>query len=201
MRGAIPVLALALQFSGAAVALDAATVNKPRSERFALGQPVLAPVAHTRFCLRYPEDCSVTGGASEEEIVELTKERRAEFEAVNRAVNQALRPERQHEDVGHENWLIRPASADCNDYAVTKRHELLARGWPSSALLLAEVLTPLGEHHLVLLVRTDIGDLVADNLSMAVRNWERTSYRWLRAQSPGNPLFWATVVVEARPGH
>ena len=42
-------------------------------------------------------------------------------------------------------------------------------GWPSRALLLAEVVTRWGEHHLVLVVRTRTGDFVADNLYPGVR--------------------------------
>ncbi len=50
-----------------------------------------------------------------------------------------------------------PASGDCNDYAVIKRHELIARGWPARAVLLSEVVTNWGEHHLVVVVRTFSG--------------------------------------------
>lgn len=199
MRSAVLLLVLALQCLAPALALDTPRASKPRVERVALGQPVLAPLAHTRFCLRYPEDCSAAGVVADDAIVTLTNERRAELEFVNRTVNRALKPDRPHEPVTGENWLISPATADCNDYAVTKRHELLARGWPSSALLLAEVVTPIGEHHLVLIVRTDMGDLVADNLNMAILRWEFTRYHWVRAQSPENPQFWLTVLVDGRP--
>jgi predicted transglutaminase-like cysteine proteinase len=77
---------------------------------------------------------------------------------------------------------------------VTKRHLLLARGWPSSSLLLAEVITGWGEHHLVLLVRmSEQVDLVLDSLTTQVRPAAITGYRWIRAQHPDNPKFWSTV--------
>ena len=44
-------------------------------------------------------------------------------------------------------------------------------GFPSRALLLAEVVTSWGEHHLVLVVRTKEGDFVADSLHPRVRPW------------------------------
>ncbi|WP_371260662.1 transglutaminase-like cysteine peptidase [Bradyrhizobium sp. WSM2793] len=51
-------------------------------------------------------------------------------------------------------WEIFPYDGNCGDYAVTKHHLLLRAGWPSSALLLAEVvIRSTAEHHLVLLVR------------------------------------------------
>ena len=77
-----------------------------------------------------------------------------------------------------EKWLINPSHGDCNDYAVSKRSELLARGWPTRALLLSEVVTAWGEHHLVLVVRSSAGDLVLDNLTTQIRPWSREpSYR------------------------
>jgi predicted transglutaminase-like cysteine proteinase len=89
--------------------------------------------------------------------------------------------------------LISPKAGDCHDYAVTKRHELMAQGWPARSLLLSEVETSWGEHHLVLVVRTSEGDLVADNLNGNIRNWSKTPYQWVRIQSPANPTFWSTV--------
>ena len=52
---------------------------------------------------------------------------------------------------------------------MTKRHELMARGWPARSLLLAEVVTNWGEHHLVLVVRTRTADLVLDNLDADIK--------------------------------
>jgi predicted transglutaminase-like cysteine proteinase len=120
-------------------------------------------------------------------------QRRAELVTVNAQVNRRIVPEHNDRGVAGEKWLISPARGDCNDYAVTNRHELLERGWPSRALLLAEVVIGSGEYHLVLVVRTEQGDLVADNLSANIRPWYQTRYRWVRVQSPRNPQFWATV--------
>ena len=89
--------------------------------------------------------------------------------------------------------MVGPRAGDCNDYAVTKRHELLARGWSARSLLLAEVAIDSGEHHLVLVVRTGDGDFVLDNLSAHIRPWSKMSYRWLRIQSPKNPNYWSTI--------
>jgi predicted transglutaminase-like cysteine proteinase len=101
-------------------------------------------------------------------------------------------------------WLVWPPTGDCENYAITKRHELLALGWPSRALLLSEVEIPSGEHHLVLVVHVKDADLVLDNLSDDIRLVASTYHRylWVRVQSPQNPKFWAGVLqrrkVEAR---
>jgi hypothetical protein len=48
--------------------------------------------------------------------------------------------QRSGDNVSNEKRLIAPKAGDCNDYAVTKRHQFLTRGWTARALLLAEVL-------------------------------------------------------------
>jgi predicted transglutaminase-like cysteine proteinase len=162
-------------------------------EQIHFAAPTLAPFAHIRFCMQYPADCKVRHMVFRGSKVKLTEQRWKDLVAVNAAVNRSIKPEPNLEGVAGERWLISPQSGDCNDYAVTKRHELMARGWSSRSLLLAEVVIPSGEHHLVVVVRTDQGDLVIDNLNANIRPWSRTQYRWVRIQSPTNPFFWATV--------
>jgi predicted transglutaminase-like cysteine proteinase len=104
-----------------------------------------------------------------------------------------IAPELNELGLAGEEWLINPRSGECHDYAVSKRHELLDRGWPARALLLSEVVTHSGEHHLVLVVRTKNGDLVLDNLTPQIRPWSRAPYRWVRIQQPTDTRLWATV--------
>jgi predicted transglutaminase-like cysteine proteinase len=157
--------------------------------------PSLAPMAFVRFCTQYPQDCKVRGSVFRPELVSLTKLRRAELVKVNRDVNHAITPHNKTNDVSAEEWLVSPREGDCKDYAVTKRHELLARGWPSSSLLLTEVVVAPGEHHLVLVVRTREDDLVLDNLNENVHPVSQSSYQWVRAQHAKNPKFWSTIHV------
>jgi predicted transglutaminase-like cysteine proteinase len=191
----VPVIVLACaSFDEAAFYADASVDRIDRREaRIVFGAPTLPPFAHTRFCLVYPAECQVHGLRFRGGPIALTHKRRGDLIRINAEVNRTIRPQRASESIADEEWLIAPASGDCNDYAVTKRHELLARGWPARALLLAEVVIPSGEHHLVLVVRTREGDLVADNLKVAIRLWTETRYRWVRIQSPANPLLWRTI--------
>ena len=155
--------------------------------------PTLAPMAFTQFCLRYADQCKprrmiFRGGA-----VRLTAARLEELKEVNQVVNAGIAPEPNYQGLAGEKWLIAPARGDCNDYAVTKRSELLDRGWPVRSLLLSEVVTSSGEHHLILVVRTRSGDLVLDNLTRTIRPWSTAPYRWVRIQTPKNPHYWATI--------
>jgi predicted transglutaminase-like cysteine proteinase len=163
--------------------------------RISFDTPSLAPMAFVRFCLKYPRDCEVRQATSPAAPEPLTGERMAELVKVNREVNRAIEPEANSGTVADEEWLVSPRSGDCNDYAVTKRHDLLARGWPSQSLLLAEVVLASGEHHLVLIVRTRDDDFVLDNLNWNVRPVSQIRYRWVRAQQADNPKYWSAISV------
>jgi predicted transglutaminase-like cysteine proteinase len=171
---------------------------KQQLDRVPDDRPALGPMAHTMFCLKYPKECEVRRIAFRGKKFDLTAERLADLMEVNAKVNRGIKPERNTLGLAGEKWLISPAYGDCNDYAVTKRHELLERGWPSRTLLLAEVVVPSGEHHLVMVVRTKQGDLVLDNLSPKIRSWTQPPYQWVRIQSAGNPKFWSLVKSTGR---
>ena len=155
--------------------------------------PALAPMAFTQFCLKYPSDCKPQQLLFGGDRIELNEMRRSELENINRTVNSSIHPERNEDGLAGEKWLLSPVRGDCNDYAVTKRHQLITRGWPARTVLLSEVVTVLGEHHLVTVVRTNDGDLVLDNLTDQIMPWSRTPYRWVRIQTPKNPNYWASV--------
>jgi predicted transglutaminase-like cysteine proteinase len=177
---------------------DAGLVGMPRNLRATLDRiqfetPTLPPMAFTLFCMRYESECKPRRMVFRGGPVRLTDERWADLEEVNLKVNRSIRPERNVLGVAGEEWVINPSRGDCNDYAVTKRHQLLKRGWPARSLLLSEVVVPSGEHHLVLVVRTNRGDVVLDNLTSRVQSWNRTAYQWVRVQSPGNPHIWSRI--------
>jgi predicted transglutaminase-like cysteine proteinase len=197
-KGLVLVTAIAALFC--APAAQAAFFGLPLALKFQLdqihfGTPVLPPMGHSRFCLRYPGECEVEGIDLPRRDITLTPERWNELNTINREVNRDISPKVSLGSGATEEWLISPSSGDCKDYAVTKRHELLALGWPSRALLLSEVIVPSGEHHLILVVRTKDVDLVLDNLNANIRPVAMTyrQYQWIRIESPQNPKFWASV--------
>lgn len=165
-----------------------------------IGKNVLAPVGHTVFCANYPHDCSrwqgtlsfFTAGAAA---------LYAELYAVNREVNDAIQPalKKQRRETTR-GWTLFPALGNCNDYAVSKRHRLLLKGWPSSALQLAEVVLPSGEHHLVLLADAMGAIFVLDNLAPEpVPLADVILYRWVRIESPDQPQYWSHISFEKVP--
>jgi predicted transglutaminase-like cysteine proteinase len=164
-------------------------------DRISFGSPSLAPMAFVRFCTKYPRDCEIHHMAFRPRPMVLGAKQKAELVSINRDVNRAIVPQANNKGVMQEEWVVSPREGDCNDYAVTKRHQLLARGWPSRSLLLVEVVISSGEHHLVLVVRTRDEDLVLDNLNANVRPVSQVHYQWVRAQQQKNPKFWSTISV------
>lgn len=192
-------LAFGLIATALASSADAAFFSLPRmlgvqTQRIVFDQPVLAPIAHTQFCMQHPADCEIRRSFRAGPI-SLTTDRWTELVNINRTINRSIAPQRNLGGVMAEERLLSPATGDCNDYAVTKRHELLVHGWPSRALLLSEIVVPSGEHHLVLVVRVKEGDFVLDNLNYGLRPIASTRYQWVRAQSPENPKFWSKVKI------
>ncbi len=154
--------------------------------------PTLAPFQHVRFCLRYPDDCK--SNPTEDERIDLNAETSDLLRRVNHSVNMLITPTlKNYGPELQDGWTIAPVMGDCNDYAVTKRHELLESGLPAKALRLSVVKTSSGIGHLVLVVVTTKGDVVMDNLTEAIRPWQSTNYHWLKIQSANDARFWYEV--------
>jgi predicted transglutaminase-like cysteine proteinase len=158
--------------------------------------PTLAPFQHVRFCLRYPSDCK--SNPTENERIDLDAQTTELLKRVNQSVNMSIipTPKSYGPNLG-DGWTIAPDMGDCNDYAVTKRHELLENGLPSKALRLSVVKTASGIGHLVLVVVTTKGDIVMDNLTEVIRPWQSTDYHWLKIQSATDSKFWYEIKAPA----
>jgi predicted transglutaminase-like cysteine proteinase len=160
------------------------------------GSPTLAPFQHVRFCLHYPADCK--SNPSENDSIELNAEAFELLNRINRDVNMAIAPTvKGYGSNLAEGWVVSPTFGDCNDYAVTKRHELLASGLPAKALRLSVVKTASGIGHLVLVVITGKGAIVLDNLTDTIRPWQATDYQWLKIQSADDAKFWHDIKAPA----
>lgn len=170
--------------------LAACSAPRPVAERpttvpqvAAAPRPALAPLEFVSFCLRNREECKPSGAPRA--TIAATAATMDTLAEVNSRVNARIRP-----STTTRAWRINPGSGNCNDYVVSKRHELLARGFPSSALLINVVQAPSGEGHLVLVARTDQGDYVLDNLYPELRTTGEAPYQWIKRQSADDPNHW-----------
>lgn len=164
-----------------------ASMRPPQASAMRTGPAALPPLPYVKFCMQARHLCR---DEAEVRLIALGEGRFEALLEVNRAVNRQIRPIRKSRSIAIEDWAINPASGDCNDYALSKRQQLLDRGFPRSALLLASATVPGGEGHLVLIARTDRGDFVLDNLQDNVVAWNHLPYRWLQRESAAQPLRW-----------
>jgi predicted transglutaminase-like cysteine proteinase len=117
---------------------------------------------------------------------------------VNGAVNRRLTAVADTATYGLDDYWTLPLQedrrvGDCEDFVLEKQRALLAAGLPRAALNVAIVTTSWGETHAVLLVNTRAGELVLDNLSRSIVNWDETRYVWRQRTVEGDAFTWAMV--------
>lgn len=124
------------------------------------------------------------------------------IKAVNSKVNRAIIRSADAKTYGRADVWALPLqsgalSGDCEDYVLEKRKALIEAGVAPQNLSIAIVVTQSRQTHAVLLVNTDKGELVLDNLSPHVLRWDETGYTWKRRQVAGSAFDWATVAQPA----
>ncbi len=115
------------------------------SSSMPLGRVAGPPPGFFDFCQRLPEECKRVSATPA--VVELTPGRRSELERVQSAVNRRITPVEDIDQYGwREHWTYPTSgSGDCEDYALEKRRQLIAAGWPAQALFLAVARIPRGK--------------------------------------------------------
>ncbi|HEY9012977.1 MAG TPA: transglutaminase-like cysteine peptidase [Devosia sp.] len=141
-----------------------------------------APLGYQLMCLKTPSECRGGGSAS----VRASDDLMATIKRVNAHVNRSITP---RDDGGADRWSASASAGDCEDYVLAKRRALIRAGVSPSALRIAYVKTSWGEGHAILVVKTNKGDVVLDNLNGAVRPLSRSGYR-LVSMSGANPMQW-----------
>lgn len=125
-----------------------------------------------------------------------------ELQRINTQVNRSIRRSDDYAAYGRADYWASGADhvkrGDCEDYALAKRRALIEAGVPGEALSIAIVRTFRGEMHAVLLVATNEGEVVLDNLSPWILPWNEAPYQWLDRQAPGAPTKWVHVGVGMR---
>lgn len=151
------------------------------------------PIGWLQFCQGQPEECQRESRPPRDAV--MTKARWAELDQVNRRVNTEIEPITDWEHYGVINYWGYPedGKGNCDKYTMEKRRRLRERGWPESALLVTVVLDHHGEGHAVLMVRTNEGDFILDNMVDEIMPWHETGYRYIKRQSQWNPNIWVAL--------
>ncbi len=151
------------------------------------------PAGFVSFCLRFADQCQSVPGVPTS--VAMTPDVWKTLTKVNDDVNAAIWPQDDSRHYGRAEFWTIPTDGygDCEDYALTKRKNLMALGLPAPALRIAIVVTPDESRHAVLTVVTDKGDYVLDNLRSDVLPWDRAGFDWIERQDPSNALSWVSL--------
>lgn len=200
-------LALAAQLppqisTAAARAAEAEPLPLAETAAFArTGGQAKTMIGWSGFCKAQPLECR--DSRLEPVAVILTPDVWSELNSINGLVNRQIKPigDDDHYGIyrmGIPNWWTYPddGSGNCNDYVLLKRRLLIEAGWPKSALLMTVVVSPKGEGHLVLTVRTDRGDFILDNVRSRVLAWNKTDYRFVKRQSATDQNVWLLIAAD-----
>lgn len=150
----------------------------------ALPAQAAIPQGMRSFCATYSAECVAGPGT-----VSYSSQLVSVLKSVNSRVNRSIRFQNDASDT----WALNPQAGDCEDYALTKRSELIKLGISPGALRIAFTFTRRGVPHAILVVRTDRGDFVLDNLSSSVRSLQATRYPIL-TMSGANPRSWSAAL-------
>lgn len=117
--------------------------------------------------------------------------------SINRRVNRSVREISDMAQYGRPEYWGLPTSlgGDCEDFALLKKKLLIQQGVNARSLLIATVLDRGRNSHAVLVMRTDDGDFILDNLDDRVLHWQSTGYTFLRMQDPANLAGWTAVIA------
>lgn len=149
------------------------------------------PIGHYEFCKANTGKC---GPTDDEGPMQLTEARWKTLLKVNYNANSSIEPLTDEEIYGvEEKWAYPRTVGDCEDYVLLKQRMLVERGFSPADLLITVVLQPNGDGHAVLVVRTDRGDFVLDNMRNKVLLWSDTEYTYLKRQSTKNAAQWVKI--------
>lgn len=180
---ALTIIAAGVSYTAPAHAAEGGTLT-PR-------KAIAAPDGFGDVCSRYDWACA----AGRKDRVD-GSDLLALARGINRAINTRYRQITDRSQYGAEEvWSLPTASrgGDCEDFVLAKKQSLIAAGVAPGRLLIATVLDRRRALHAVLVLRTDAGDYVLDNLNNSVKSWQETGYSFLRMQNPEAPHRWNAV--------
>ncbi|MDO1584485.1 transglutaminase-like cysteine peptidase [Rhizobium oryzicola] len=175
---------------------QAIAARTPKDTHFAAtDQQTSIPIGWVLYCQAQPADCHAPQPKTE--ALTLDDHRWNVLQRINLLVNHQIAglSDEDHYHIaakGIANWWTYPddGKGNCNDYVILKKRLLVEAGLDSSALLLTVVLDHEQAGHLVLMVRTDRGDIILDNMTDDIVYWNETGYTFLKRQTAENPNRW-----------
>ncbi|MGR3617217.1 MAG: transglutaminase-like cysteine peptidase [Paracoccaceae bacterium] len=166
--------------------------DKNGAQFMELSREIAPPTGAMDICSRYYWACHQGGNwlPMPRKVVSIANN-------VNRQINTKVPQITDEAQFGKtEFWTLPTAlGGDCEDFVLVKKLELIKRGVPPESLLMASVYSREFGAHAVLVLRTETGDFVLDNLNDQILPWQETGYVFLRVQDPRQLSNWRSVRV------
>ncbi len=155
-----------------------------------------APAGFSGLCSRYAWACSNSGKGN----VTAGKTMLSVAKSVNARFNRSITPRSDQQTYGRSEYWTLPdrGVGDCEDYALAKQKALIEQGVPPNRLYLATVVGSPQDPHTVLVMRTEGGDYVLDNLNSRVKPWQSTRYTFMKMQNSRDRRRWDAVLLGPR---
>lgn len=163
----------------------------PPSSPMSAGDYVPAPSAWFALLRQHPE---LDPAGAPLKPVRLSVRQAAKLITVNKEINAAIQ---YREDPSRDVWEVGGQEGDCEDFAIRKLQVLTQQhGFPRGALTLSACRLDRGRGHAVLLVHSDRGVYVMDNLTPRILPWRKLPYKWVAREEPGAPFrLWRAIDV------
>ena len=168
-------------------------IQPPPSSPADAHTPTTMPDGWRRFCKEHAAECAQKSAGGPP--VHLTSKKLDVIKRINKSVNASVQPVTDAEQWGkdEDRWSYPDPNTylgDCEDYVLLKRWSLLNEDFPLRSLLITVVRNRQGEGHAVLMVLTDHGDFILDNLNDEIMPWAKTGYHFVKRQSERDPNVW-----------
>lgn len=155
----------------------------PKSSTMSAGDLIPAPAAWFALLRQHPE---LDPANARFKPARLSVGRAAQLVKVNKEINGRIT---YREDSDRDIWEVGDRAGDCEDYAIRKMRTLIREhDFPRGALTLSACKLDRSRGHAVLLVHSDRGVYVLDNLTNRVMPWHHLPYRWVAREEPGAPF-------------
>lgn len=160
------------------------------------------PIVQYRMCEVTPAECAPF--QNPDAVITLTQAAWDTMNGVNLFGNSMVNPMSDKDAYGFDEfWATLDIAkmnmkGDCEDIARLKISELIKEGFPDSALRLATGYTPAGEGHAVVVVKTNRGDFVLDNLTDEILPIEESALSFRSVQSSVHSGQWKIATLQFR---
>ena len=171
------------------------TAAQPNDPRFAItGDETEPPAGYYDFCMEHLNLCDNEDRKPVD--ISLTADKLRQLEIINTEVNDQIAQVSDTQHYGKTEYWALPmdGEGDCEDISILKRLRMIKAGFPIQSILLTHVIAPKAGSHIILTIKTDKGEYIADNLVDELVLWNQVPYKFVKRQSQYQQNVWVNIL-------